>query len=61
MEKDKSSEDLRRYQMCTRKKTFTIEHAANKAAPQINGRSYECPYCFTWHITTKKIKSTVAQ
>ena len=42
-----------RKRMCADKKMYETQSKANKGAVKIDGRAYECPYCFTWHVTTK--------
>lgn len=45
----------KQFNMCERKKSYFTEHEANKAVNKYGHpfRTYECPYCFTWHLTTQ--------
>lgn len=50
-------EDLdKRAKMCYGKKSYSTKKRANKTAQLFNQRVYLCPYCHTYHLTTKNVK-----
>lgn len=48
-----TNDEKQRKRMCKSKKSFYTQREANIIARRFGGRSYECPYCFCWHLTKK--------
>lgn len=44
-----------KWRMCDRKKMYPTESKANKQAKKHGHRSYYCPICFCWHVTSKGV------
>lgn len=45
--------EITRVKMCKRKMSFYTAKAAQRIADRNGHRVYECPICFTFHITSK--------
>lgn len=60
MEMDDSDNPVafERWRTCDRKKQFEKKSAANRAAKKLGtgGRSYKCPFCGAYHITSQQLK-----
>ena len=48
------SEAYKKWRTCDRKKSYETLSKANEAAKRNELYVYECPYCFTWHLTKQK-------
>ena len=50
---------------CARKKSYSNEHEAQKAAeegslrsPEVELATYKCPYCGKWHLRSVKLDAS---
>lgn len=44
---------LRDKETCKKKRSFFTQKEANVIGRRNNQRSYECPVCHCWHLTTR--------